>query len=174
MKQVPEDSKSGHQAGMAAVLRVVAEAKELNGAADGALTDHLAAWIAGQYAIAASQLAAEKGDAAVDWNLLRAFCHDVVDLRRGDHSAESLRIERERLAMDRAKQKEEMERRFWEWAKANRGRICQESNTSAEEKEKIMRQILGLSEPDDPPPAQSNGNGGPLCPAPNTPANKGE
>ena len=174
MKQVPEDSKSGHQAGMAAVVRVVAEAKELSGAADGVLTDHLAAWIAGQYAIAARQLAAENDNGAVDWNLLRAFCHDVVDLRRGDHSAESLRIELERLEIDRAKLKEEMERRFWEWAKENRGKICQESTSTPEEKEKIMRQILGLSERDDPTPAQSNGNGEPVCPAPNPPANKGE
>jgi hypothetical protein len=169
-----KDSKSPHQAAMAEVRRVVAEAKELNGAADGALTDHLAAWIAGQYAVAARQLAAEKGSGAVDWNLLRAFCHDVVDLRRGDHSAESLRIERERLEMDRAKQKEEMDRRFWEWAKENRVKICQESTSTPEEKEKIVRQILGLTESDDPPPGQSNGNGGPVCPDPKPPANKGE
>jgi hypothetical protein len=174
MKQVPEDSTLGHQTAMAEVRRVVAEAKELSASADGALTDHLAAWIAGQYAIAARQLAAEKGNGAVDWNLLRAFCHDVVDLRRGDPSAESLRIERERLEMDRAKQKEEMDRRFWEWAKENRGKICQESTSTIEEKERIMRQILGLSEPDDPPPAQGNGNGGAVCPAPKPPANKGE
>ncbi|MGA3180005.1 MAG: hypothetical protein ABSF38_06665 [Verrucomicrobiota bacterium] len=169
-----KDSKSSHEEAMAEVRRVVAEAKELSGAADGALTDHLAAWLAGRYAIATRQLALENGDGALDWNLLRALCHDLVDLRRGDHSAESLRIERERLEMDRAKQKEEMERRFWEWAKENRGKICQESLSSPEEKEKVMRQILGLSEPDDPPPTQGNGNERPVCDAPNPPANKAE
>jgi hypothetical protein len=88
-----KDSKSSHEEAMAEVRRVVAEAKELIGAADGTLTDHLAAWIAGRYAIATRQLAADTANGAVDWNLLRAFSHDVVDLRRGDHSAESLRIE---------------------------------------------------------------------------------
>jgi hypothetical protein len=53
-------------------------------------------------------------------------------------------------------------------------KICQESTRPPEEKEKIMRQILGLSEPDDPPPARNNGNGEPVCPAPNSPANKGK
>jgi hypothetical protein len=37
-----KDSNSTHQTAMAEVRRVVAEAKELSGAADGALSDHLA------------------------------------------------------------------------------------------------------------------------------------
>src|ERR1039458_1791751 len=91
-----DDSTAGHQEAMVEVRRVVAEAKELSGAADGALTDQLATWVAGRYAVATRQLAADNGSGAIDWNLLRALCHDLVDLRRGDHSDESLRIERER------------------------------------------------------------------------------
>ena len=174
MKQMPEDSKSDHQTAMAAVRQVVADAKELSASADGALTDHLAAWIAGQYAIAARQLAAQNGNGPLDWNLLRGFAHDVVDLRRGDHSAESLRIERERLEMDKAKRKEEMERLFWLWAKENRGKICKESMRTHEENERIMRQILGLSEDEDPVPEHKKGNGARVCSVPNPPANKAE
>ena len=152
-----KDSKSSHEEAMAEVRRVVAEAKELSGAADGALTDHLAAWLAGRYAIATRQLALENGDGALDWNLLRALCHDLVDLRRGDHSAESLRIERERLEMDRAKQKEEMERRFWEWAKENREQICTGFMTQAQKIDKLREAMFGTLAEDDPPQTQDNG-----------------
>ena len=117
-----------HQEAMAEVRRVVTEAKELSQAADGALTDKLAIWTAGRYAIATRQLAAESRNGGVDWNLLRALCHDLVDLRRGDHSAESLRIERERLEMERAEQKEDLEKLFWEWAKENEAKICHARN----------------------------------------------
>jgi len=110
------------------------------------LTDNLATWMAGRYAIATRQLAADKGTGAVDWNLLRAMCHDLVDLRRGDHSAESLRIERERLEMERAEQKEHLEKQFWLWAKERQGRICPPRLTEQEKAESI-REILGMSEP---------------------------
>ena len=33
------------------------------------------------------------------WKLLRSFCYDVVGLRRGDHSAERLRLQRQFLAL---------------------------------------------------------------------------
>jgi hypothetical protein len=177
-----------HQEAMAEVRRVVAEAKELSGAADGALTDNLAAWIAGRYAIATRRLAAENGNGGGDWNLLRALCHDLVDLRRGDHSAESLQIERERLEMERAEQKEKLEKLFWEWAEANRGKICADRGMTKEEREMRIREILGLDvederenqkinkvrrrlfgqlPEDEPPAAESNGDGKPLWPPPN-------
>jgi hypothetical protein len=45
---------------------------------------------------------------------LRGLSADVVELRRGDHSAERLRLERERLELDRAQSTEKWEERFWE------------------------------------------------------------
>jgi hypothetical protein len=133
------------QGALAEVQRVVAEAKELSQAADGALTDQLAIWTAGRYAIATRRLATESRNGAVDWNLLRALCHDLVDLRRGDHSAESLRIERERLEMERAEQKENLEKLFWEWAKENEAKICHRKELTPEEKERRVCQILGIN-----------------------------
>ena len=132
------------QEAVAEVRRIVAEAKELSRAADGVLTDNLAAWIAARYAIATRRLAAENGNGALDWNQLRVLCNDLVDLRRGDHRAESLRIDRERLEMERAEQKENLEKQFWEWAKENEGKICHRPVLTPEEKEARMRQILGL------------------------------
>ena len=138
-----------HREALAEVRRVVSEAKELSGAADGALTDNLAAWTAGRYAIATRLLAAKEGNGAVDWNLLRSLCHDLVDLRRGDHSAESLRIERERLDMDRLKSKADFEKRFWEWANEHqeevRERICNIPRLTAEEKERRLKEIFGMA-----------------------------
>ena len=169
---MPGDSTASHQEAMAEVRRVVAEAKELSEAADGALTDQLATWVAGRYAVATRQLAADNGSGAIDWNLLRALCHDLVDLRRGDHGTESLCIERERLEMERAEQKVEMERRFWEWAKQNRAKICQPSMTDADREERIW-QILGVSESAAPPPTQDKRNRGAASPAPKPQPNKG-
>jgi hypothetical protein len=154
-----EKSRANHQLAMAEVRHVVTEAKELRSAADGALTDHLATWLAGRYAVAARQMAAENESGAVDWDLLRALCNDLVDLRRGDHSAEALRLERERFEAQRAERKEVQEKQFWEWAKENQAKICQ-GCMSDEEKEQRMRQILGLS-PSDPKPTEPvNGNEG--------------
>jgi len=137
------DPSSSHQEAMAEVRRVVAEAKELSQAADGALTDNLAIWIAGRYAIATRQLAAESRNGGVDWNLLRALCHDLVDLRRGDHSAESLRIERERLEMDRAEQKENLEKLCRDWAKENQEKICEGFMTHKQKIDELRRVMFG-------------------------------
>jgi hypothetical protein len=169
-----KDLKSGHEGAMAEVRRVVAEAKELSGAADGALTDHLATWMAAQYAIATRKLAADIGNGAVDWNLLRGVCHDVVDLRRGDHSAESLRIERERLAMERAEKKADLDKQFWEWAKENQEKICTGFTTQAEKLDLLGTAIFGEDWRDESQATQGQGNSGPVCPAPNPPANKGK
>jgi hypothetical protein len=162
-----------HQAAMSEVRRVVAEARELSEAADGALTDNLAAWTAGRYAIATRQLAAKDGNGAVDWNLLRALCHDLVDLRRGDHSAESLRIERERLEMDRAEKNEDFERRVREWVKENREQICQGFMTEAQKIDKVREALFGVLAEDGPPPTEGNRNEGPAVP-PATQGNQGE
>ncbi len=137
-----------HVEAMAEVRRVVAEAKELSQTTGGALTDSLAAWLAGRYAIATRRLAAEEESGAVNWNLLRALCHDLVDLRRGDHGAESLRIERERLEIEKEQRKEDLEKQFWEWAKKNRRIICRNTLT---EKERVnrVREILFDALPED-------------------------
>lgn len=37
------------------------------------------------------------------WRLLREMCGDIVKLRKGDHSAERLQIERERLELEKKK-----------------------------------------------------------------------
>jgi hypothetical protein len=60
------------------------------------LSDLLALWLATRYALATRTLGGQ--DTSDQWRQLRELCADVVELRRGDHSAERLRLERERLA----------------------------------------------------------------------------
>jgi len=60
------------------------------------ITDLLAVWVASRYAIASRQLS--ETDGPKGWRLLREMCHDIVELRRGDHSAQRIDIERQRVA----------------------------------------------------------------------------
>lgn len=59
------------------------------------LTDTLALWLAARYAVATRQVAQAEG--AKGWRMLREMCGDIVELRRGDHSAQRLQLERERV-----------------------------------------------------------------------------
>jgi hypothetical protein len=58
------------------------------------LTDTLALWLASRYAIATRRVVEAKGTES--WRILREMCADVVELRRGDHSAQRLDLDRER------------------------------------------------------------------------------
>ena len=118
--------------------RIVSEGGELAQTGKGALADNLAAWMIGRYILATRKLV-EMGDDPEAWKLLRAFCQDLVALRRGEHSAEWLRIERERLQLQR--QKNARERK-----KATSG---SEKNPplpalSEEEKERRFDEIFGI------------------------------
>ncbi|MEO6741977.1 MAG: hypothetical protein ABIP20_17165 [Chthoniobacteraceae bacterium] len=64
----------------------------------GDLTEHLALRLTARYLAASRKL--NEGEDGPDLSLLRQFCSDVVALRRGDHQAERLRIERERMTME--------------------------------------------------------------------------
>ena len=80
------------------LLEMVAEANELKSAAGGSVTDAVAGWLAPQYMLAMSEkLAGTEG--AQRWEILRVFAQDWALLRHGDHTAERLRIERERLKL---------------------------------------------------------------------------
>jgi hypothetical protein len=52
-------------------------------------------WVAARYVVATKALS--EADGEENWRLLREFCNDLVALRKGDHSQERLKVERERL-----------------------------------------------------------------------------
>ena len=101
-QNISEWRKGGHrewlaqQEALAMVRRVAADADELQQAATEPLTDKLAPWLVARYFVAAKALATENGE--MDWKLLRELCYDMVALRRGDHYAARLRLEREQFA----------------------------------------------------------------------------
>src|SRR5476649_1385920 len=124
-----------------------ANARELTDATDNMLPDHLATVLAARYA---SALMGWNGEATGDFlqklRPLRALCQDVVELRRGGHSAARLKIEQERLEREREKTEEEVVEFFRRWAGNSKVReaICGKC-LNEEEKRTRMREIFGLS-----------------------------
>lgn len=81
------------------------ESAELRQALGGPVTDAVAGWLVAQYFSAAhDKLAGTQG--VQRWEVLRAFAQDWAVLRHGDHTAERLRIERERLKLAKRDTKE--------------------------------------------------------------------
>ena len=128
----------------AMLSEMVAEAQELKAAAGGSITDAVAAWLAPQYLLAAREkLVAVDGTGRLE--VLRTFLHDWTLLRRGDHSAARLQLDREELEWQRANGKSQKEREFREWIQ--RPEILQElfpkrtGGLSKETLEKIEREL---------------------------------
>ena len=93
---------------------MAAEARELQSAAGGSVTDAVATWLAPQYLLAAQEkLAGTEGERRFE--VLRTFVHDWAMLRRGDHSATRLQLDREELEWQRAAGKAQKEKEFREW-----------------------------------------------------------
>ena len=82
------------------LLGMMAEARELKQAAGGSVTDAVAGWLAPQYFLAAREKL-DGAEGARRWEILRLFAQDWATLRRGDHSAARLQLDRERLAFER-------------------------------------------------------------------------
>lgn len=90
---------------------ILAEAQELKAAAGGSVTDAVAAWLAPQYLLSVrEELAANAG--AGRFEVLRTFLHDWALLRRGDHSAARLQLDREELDWLRSNSQSQKEKDF--------------------------------------------------------------
>ena len=89
------------------LVAMAEEAAALKQAMGGSITDAVAGWLASQYLSAAHEtLAATEG--ARRWDVLRAFVQDWAQLRHGDHTAERLQIERDRLELARQESQEKL------------------------------------------------------------------
>jgi len=130
---------------LAEIRHVVTEAKQLSTAVgEGRLTDHLASWVAGRFALAARQLEANSAADCLDMDQLHGMCADLAELRRGDHTADYLRIARERLELHRENQKHTFEDRCREWSRANRDEIFPPEEMTPAERERCLREFFGL------------------------------
>jgi hypothetical protein len=133
------------------IREIVAEVASLKEAGAEALTDTLAHWLAAHYVAAAKSAVRKAGTKGLDLKTLRGLIADVVALRRGDHSAERLSVEREQLELNRQLLKDRMEKLFWEWATKpeNKSRIC-DGGLSGDERARRIREIFGMAEPPNP------------------------
>jgi hypothetical protein len=132
---------------LAQVRELVADAGELACATDGALVEHLATILAARYAAVLADWSGEPtAESRRKLRSLRGLCQDIVELRRGDHSAARLKIEQERLARDRQQTEVEVVEHFKRWARNPKVRdwICCDS-LRPEERERRLREIFGLS-----------------------------
>jgi len=76
----------------------LAMAQEMNSTPTPPVTDHMAGWATAHYLYAIRKLMEASPGGQPDFKTLRAFLHDVVSVRRGDHSATRLQLVSERLA----------------------------------------------------------------------------
>ncbi|MCU0785392.1 MAG: hypothetical protein MUF81_15330 [Verrucomicrobia bacterium] len=154
------------------VRRVTAEADELQPDATAPLTDKFVAWLVARYFVAVQKkLAAENGE--VDLKQFDKIFNNLVPLRRGDHYADRLRIERERLEHERAQAGKKQEEQFMEWASNPdiREKICQGFTSRAEMLEAVGKQVFGdlwKARPTPPQPEPGDPTGG--SPQPPTPS----
>lgn len=84
---------------LACARELAGDAAELAAAADGPLADHLAVVLSARYAALVSEWDGEMDDAfRRKARALRTLCQDIAELRRGDHTAERLRLDLDRFA----------------------------------------------------------------------------
>jgi hypothetical protein len=130
--------------------RLREDATEWNAEDRPALTDTLAFWLVARYALATRRVAETGGREG--WRLLREMCGDIVELRKGDHTAERLQIERERLQLEKEKAEKWTDEKLEELLQQpeTKRRLCGEG-LGSEERARRMRKIFGL------PPERKNG-----------------
>jgi len=143
------------QDAIARAAELAANATELAEAAPGRMSDHLAIVLIGRYA---AELAAWDGSDPDELHRklrsLRILCHDVVELRRGDHEAARLDMERIRLERDRDKTDQDAADYFARWIEYPSILECiRDPSATSQVRKQRIREILGLPTP--PKPAES-------------------
>jgi hypothetical protein len=120
--------------------RLGEDATEWNAEGRAPLTGTLALWLVARYAVATRHVAETGGREG--WRLLREMCGDIVELRKGDHSAERLIIERERLELEKEQSekrvREKVEKLQKQLAKKRKGGISAKAIKEIERVAKIL------------------------------------
>ena len=88
---------------IAAVRRSETNGEEISQAGSGQLADQVTLCLIARIAVALQQPASSAGDPAAQLLRLRRLCADLVALRRSDHYALRLQMDRERLELDQEK-----------------------------------------------------------------------
>lgn len=105
----------GHQEVMAKAQELADRSGELQEAVP-ELTEHLAATVAGRFAAALVEWDGQSSPKTMrELRTLRAFSAEIAELRRGDHSAARLKLERERVLTPEHKTVEGVLNHFLNW-----------------------------------------------------------
>jgi hypothetical protein len=83
-----------HQDMLVQARELAANAGELDKACDGSLADRVSSMLAVRYAALLGTLQSATGERVDDWKMLREVCSDLTALRKGDHSAARVQIQR--------------------------------------------------------------------------------
>jgi len=123
--------------------RLGEDAAEWTGEGRAPLTDTLAHFLVARYAVATRRVAETGGREG--WRMLREMCGDVVELRKGDHSAERLQIDHAWLELAKEKTEKQIRERIEELLKQPemQKRFFGQGH-SLEERERRMRAMFGL------------------------------
>jgi len=132
-----------HQEALALARDLAGDTAEYQALEGPPLTDKLALWLAARYLVASRVF--QTSDSEQNWRVLRELCADIVELRRGDHRAERLRLERQRLEFDQAQASKNLKEQFYEWAidPDIREQICRGFKSRAEQIEMLGKFMFG-------------------------------
>ncbi len=78
--------------------QAVAMSREMTSPLNHPVPDQMAGWVTARYLFAIRQLVENRASGEADFKTLRTILHDIVAVRRGDHSAARLQLAAERLA----------------------------------------------------------------------------
>jgi hypothetical protein len=132
-----------HQEALVLARDLAGDTAEFQAVEGPPLTDKLALWLAARYLVATRAFQAT--DPQDNWRRLHELCADIVEMRRGDHSAERLRLERQRLEFDQAQASKTLKEQFFEWASDPdiREQICRGFKSRAEQMEMLGKLMFG-------------------------------
>jgi hypothetical protein len=128
---------------------LAANAEELTEVSQGRMADHLATVLTARYAAVLAAWNDEEGDELTrKLRPLRDLCHNVVELRRGEHYAARLKIEQTLLERSQEKTDEDLIEYILKWIEYPKVRdcICAEASSPNERRERL-RELLGLGRP---------------------------
>ena len=126
------------QEAMELARQLPAEAAALKSATGELPSDILATWLTAHYAVAAHQL---KDTGALGLKQFGKLIRDVSVLRRGDHSAERLKLEKAKLEHARKQTEDEMIAQFVRWARDPKVRELIRKYINSEEAEEVSQKV---------------------------------
>jgi hypothetical protein len=106
------------------------------------LTDQMASWVTVRYLMAVRKLIEASQDKEPDLKLLRNFLHDVVMVRRGDHSHARVKMHQEQLDREREKTDAELITHFQEWVEHHNVReLIRDTTLNRKERQERLSEL---------------------------------